>query len=115
MLLTSVVLALLPVASALAWRGPTAAQRRAIDAAAQHAKHVGGRIHVSHIRVSTVGPWAYARLTVYFGGEPDVAAAVLHRVHGHWRVAKGSPGSDQVQCASGMPHADLRNLALRGC
>jgi hypothetical protein len=40
---------------------------------------------VSDVRISTVGPWASAVVTVYFDHDPDSAVDVLHRVHGTCR------------------------------
>jgi hypothetical protein len=102
----ALILALALPPSALAWRQPTPSERRAITQAAEHASHEGrGKIYVSKIRVSTVGPWASAELTKYEPG-PNRATDALHKVHGKWTNARvGSLGAVCV-----MPAADQQNL-----
>jgi hypothetical protein len=105
-----VVLWLALTASAMASRAPTAAERRAITKVASHAPNAapGKKIHVSHIRVSTVGPWARATITIFFGGAPDNATDILHKVHGKWVDAgAGTAGEECV-----MPPQDRRNLGF---
>jgi len=109
-------LAMLAAASASAWRHPTPAQRRAIARVAKRSPHAGPeKVHVSHIRVSTVGPWASATVTIFFSHQPDSATAVLHRVRGSWRLTKHSPGTAFEWCGIGMPRADQRNLGFGRC
>ena len=104
----AVVLSLV-AAVALAWRGPTGSERQAIAAVARRTPHAGSsRVSVSHIRVSTVGPWASAVVTIYFGSEPDNAVDILHKVHGKWHNANiGTAGEWCV-----MPVKDQRNLGF---
>ncbi len=110
------LLCLVLAASASAWRNPTSSERRAITRAAEGSSHAGsGKVHVSEIRVSSVGPWASAVVTVYFNGTPDDAEAVLHKVHGVWRLTAHSPGTLGEQCGIGMPRADQRNLGFPPC
>jgi hypothetical protein len=95
-------------ASALAWRRPTKSERRAITRVAAHAPHTGGsRVTVGNIRISTVGPWASAEVTIYVPS-PDNATDILHRVHGRWTNA--SVGTSGEQCV--MPRADQQNLGF---
>jgi hypothetical protein len=96
-------------ASALAWRAPRQSERRAITAAAERAPHAGGsKVTVSRIRVSTVGPWASATLTIYLQGSPDTATDILRKTHGSWRSV--SVGTSGEWCA--MPRADQVNLGF---
>ena len=99
------------VSSAWAWRRPNARERTAIIAAASHTPHAGGStVHVSYIRLSTVGPWASATVTIYLHGSPDSAVDILHRIHGSWRnVTVGTSGEWCV-----MPVSDQRNLGFPG-
>jgi hypothetical protein len=104
------VLWLTLTASAMASRAPTAAERRAITKVASHAPNAapGNKIRVSHIRVSTVGPWARATVTLFFGNVGDSATDVLHKVHGKWVDAgTGTAGEECV-----MPLKDRRNLGF---
>ena len=106
-----VALALALPAAALAWRHATPSEKRAITRAAKRTptSPPHQKIHVSHIRVST-GPWASARVTIYVQGAPDVATAILHKVHGRWRNAGvGTAGEECV-----MPPKDRRNLGFAG-
>lgn len=102
--------------SAMAWTRPSPSTRTAITNAAKRSLHAGtGRIHVSDIRVSTVGPWASVALTIYVAHQPDRALAVLHKIRGRWVETAHSPGTSRVQCRSGMSHRDQRNLGLPVC
>lgn len=102
---------------AMAWRPPSKTERAAIVRAAQGSPRAVPEkpVHVSDIRVSTVGPWAAATVTLYFGNEPDSALDVLREVHGKWTLTAHSPGTSMVQCGIGMPHRDQRNLGLEVC
>ncbi len=96
------------VAPAFAWRRPTASERAEIRATARRVAHAGGPVHVSGIRLSTVGPWASATITIYFGNAPDSATDILRKTHGHWTNA--SNGSAGEWCV--MPVKDQRNLGF---
>jgi hypothetical protein len=99
-------------ASAMAWRQPTASERQAITRAASRTPTAAPhpKVHVSNIRVSTVGPWASARITIYIGGGPDIATDILHKVRGKWiNAGAGTAGEECV-----MPLKDRRNLGLAG-
>jgi hypothetical protein len=104
------LLCLTLTASALAWRQPTRNERRAITQTATHTltSPAHKKVHVSKIRVSTVGPWASAQIAVYFGNVPDIATDILHKVHGKWRNA--SDGTAGEWCV--MPRKDRRNLGF---
>jgi hypothetical protein len=92
---------------ALAWRQATAKERRSITSVARQAPHAGSsKVYVSHIRVSTVGPWASATVTIYFGKEPDSAVDILNYIHGAWHNA--GVGTAGEWCV--MPAKDQRNL-----
>jgi len=74
-------------AAAYAHRAPTAKERSAISRAL-HASTATRAVHCFHVRevvVSTVGPWARARV-VRCSGQGDNALTVLERQHGRWRV-----------------------------
>lgn len=104
------------VANAGASRRPTPRERRGITHAAKGSPHAGsGKVRVSHIRVSTVGPWASAIVTIIVEHVPDRAIDVLHKVRGRWRLTKHSPGTAEVQCGIGMPRKDQRNLGFPAC
>jgi hypothetical protein len=108
-------LGLLFVARASAWRKPTPSERSAIVGVAKRTPHAGNSpIHVSNIRVSTVGPWASANITVYVGSNhvPDGAFEILRKQHGRWVLTKHSPGTAAVSCGIGMPLKDQRNLGV---
>ena len=102
------VLCLTLTASAVAWRNPTRSERAQIIRAASRTPTATARekVHVSRIRVSTVGPWASATITIYFGNEPDDATDILHKVHGKW-INEGA-GTAGEWCV--MPGKDQRNL-----
>ena len=107
--LISVFLSLVFAAAATAWRNPTGHERRAITLVAVTAPHAGtARVHVSDIRVSTVGPWASATVTIYFGKTPDSATDILREHDGQWRNA--SLGTAGEWCV--MPAKDQRNLGF---
>ena len=103
------VLVLVPVASALASRAPTAAERRAITRVAKRTPSAQNKtVHVSRIRVSTVGPWARATITIFFGTAGGAATDVLHKVHGTWvNAGAGTAGEECV-----MPPKDRRDLGF---
>ncbi len=104
------MLSLTLTASAMAWRHPTASERQAIIRAASRTptSPPHEKVHVSNIRVSTVGPWARATITIYFGKAPDAATDILHKVHGKWvNVGAGTSGEE---CA--MPPKDRQNLGF---
>lgn len=104
------------VATADAWRLPTRRERRGITRAAKRSPHAGSSaVHVGNIRVSTVGPWAWVRITIVVDHSPDSAVDVLHKVRGVWRLTKHSPGTAEVQCGIGMPRKDQRSLGLPAC
>lgn len=103
------LLCLIWTASAWAWRRPTVRERRAISQVAAHTPHAGpSKVTVSNIRVSTVGPWASATVTIYFGSEPDNAVDILHEVDAKWTNA--SDGTAGEWCV--MPRKDQRNLGF---
>ena len=107
--LVGLLLSLAFVAEAFGWRRPTSIEREAITAVAARVPHAGGsRVRVSGIRVSTVGPWASAGLTIDVDGYPDTAVDILHKVHGKWRNA--SWGTSGEWCV--MPRRDQRNLGF---
>ena len=109
-LAAALVLCLSLTAAATASRKPTASERKAITAAARRAPHAGtGKVSVSRIRVSTVGPWASATLTLNVMGIDDNATDILHKVHGKWRsVSVGTAGEECV-----MPLKDRKNLGFQ--
>lgn len=119
LLLTGVAIAvmgLLFAASAGASRRPTRNERRAITRVAKRSPHAGSqKVHVSHIRVSTVGPWASARVTIFVDRQADSATDVLRKVRGRWRLTKHSPGTVGEWCGIGMPRKDQRNLGFGSC
>lgn len=104
------VLFLTLTASAMAWRPPTQTERSLITqvasrpAATQHEE-----VHVTGIRISTVGPWASAGVMGYrpILGAPD-AIYILHKVDGKWIIA--SSGSSAEWCV--MPRKDIKNLGF---
>ncbi len=107
--LVGVAVSLALVASAFAWRRPTRGERKAIVAAAAAAPHAGSsRVHVSNIRVSTVGPWASATVMIYVGNAPDFATAIVHKVRRKWPYA--SVGTSGEWCV--MPRKDRKNLGF---
>lgn len=111
-LVTMTALCLTLTASAMAWRQPTRDERQAIAQAASRTPHTPAdkKVHVSRIHVSTVGPWASAGITIYFGNTPDTAIDILHKVHGKWiNVTAGTSGEECV-----MPSADRLNLGFLG-
>jgi hypothetical protein len=112
--LASVGVALTVAASATASRAPTPGERAAIARAARGTPHAAGTgpVQVSDIRVSTVGPWATAQITVHVGHEPDSALDILRYLSGQWRLTKRSPGTAAVSCGIGMPLKDQRNLQV---
>jgi hypothetical protein len=104
------VLVLLSMAApALAWRPSSHTERLAISRAARLTPHAGNStVKVSGIRVSTVGPWASAGLTIEIDNYPDYATDILHKVHGKWiNVGAGTAGEWCV-----MPRKDIRNLGF---
>jgi hypothetical protein len=107
--LVGLLLSLAFAAEAFGSRRPTNSECKAITSVAARVPHAGGsRVHVSGIRVSTVGPWASAGLTVDVDGYPDTATDILHKVHGKWRNA--SWGTSAEWCV--MPRRDQRNLGF---
>jgi hypothetical protein len=95
--------------SAIAWRHPSRSERTQITTAAKRTEHAGsGKVQVSNIRVSTVGPWASATLTIYFGTAPDTATDILHKVRRKWTNA--GDGTAGEWCV--MPRKDQRNLGF---
>jgi hypothetical protein len=65
-------------------------------------------VRVSFIRVSTVGPWAAATVTITVANAPDTATLILHKVRGRWKNAGvGTAGEECV-----MPAKDRRNLGF---
>jgi len=108
------VVALTVAASATASRVPTPGERAAIARVARRTPHAAGTgpAHVSDIRVSTVGPWATAQITVYVGHEPDSGLDILRYRSGQWRLTKRSGGTVAVSCGIGMPLKDQRNLGV---
>ena len=103
--LTVIVLYLTFAASAMAWRPPTQSQRQAITRAAMSTATPHKKVHVSNIRVSTVGPWASAGVTIYPLG---LSTDILHKVHRKWILA--SNGTAGEWCV--MPRKDQRNLGF---
>lgn len=72
-------------------------------------------VRVSHIRISTVGPWGGGRVTIIVDGARDSATDVLRKVRGRWRLTKHSPGTAGEWCGIGMPRNDQRNLGFGSC
>lgn len=105
------VLGLTLSVSAMAWRYPTQNERSAITRVLSRALRVSHRkFHISHIRVSTAGPWASAAVRIYFGNLPVSATDILHDVRGKWiLVSSGTAGEGCV-----MPRKDQRSLGLFG-
>lgn len=107
--LTMTVFCLAVTASAIASRHPTESERSAITRAASRTPHAGHlKVHVSRIRVSTVGSWASAVVTIYDANVPDSATDILHKVQGKWIVA--STGTSGEWCV--MPRKDVQNLGF---
>jgi hypothetical protein len=106
----AVGLCLTLTASAAAWRHPTASERQAIvrvgKRTATAAPHPA--VRVSFIRVSTVGPWAAATVTITVANAPDTATLILHKMRGRWTNA--SVGTSGEECV--MPLKDRRNLGF---
>jgi hypothetical protein len=101
------------VANASGSRLPTRAEQRGITRAAEGSPHAtSGKVYVNEIRVSTVGPWAEATVTIFIDRAPDSATAVLHKVRGVWRLTKHSPGTAGEWCGIGMPPKDQLNLGF---
>jgi len=105
----ALVLCLSLAATAAAWREPTASERTAITKAAKRTPSAGNsKVSVGQIRVSTVGPWASAGVSILVGGARDNAISILHKVRGTWRfVTVGTAGEGCV-----MPLKDRRSLGL---
>lgn len=96
-----------------AWRRPTASEKRAITRQAKHTPHHGSpkkKIHVSDIRVSTVGPWAIATIALYFNHRPLTAYAFLHKIGHRWHLSRGS--GTGVSCNTGMPERVQEDLEV---
>ena len=71
--------------------------------------HAGGStVKVADIRVSTVGPWASALVTIEVDGSSDSATDILHDVHGQW--VYDSVGTSGEWCV--MPRNDIQNLGF---
>jgi hypothetical protein len=103
--LTAVVLCLTLASSAMAWRDPSQTERQAITHAAERTAAPNKKVDVSNIRVSSVGPWASAEVTIYpLGSSTDI----LHNVRGRWTLA--SNGTSEEWCV--MPRKDQRNLGF---
>lgn len=110
----AVVALLLLASSSMAWRPPVRGEARAITRAARETPtaYPNKTVHVSRIRVSTVGPWAAATITIYIRHSPDSATDILQKVGGRW-VSVGA-GTSEEQCV--MPVKDQRNLGFsEGC
>jgi hypothetical protein len=96
-------------APALASRRPTQWERQAITRVGERTPHAGNsRVYVRNIRVSTIGPWASALLTIHFGEHPDNAIGIFHYTRGRWTSA--SIGTAGEWCV--MPAKDQRNLGF---
>src|SRR3954453_3080467 len=106
----TVVLSLTLTASAAAWRHPTASERRAIVRVGKRTPTAAPHptVRVSFIRVSTVGPWAAATVTITVANAPDTATLILHKVRGRWTNA--GAGTSGEECV--MPLKDRRNLGF---
>ena len=104
------VLCLTLTASAAAWRHPSATERRAIVRVGKRtptaAPHTA--VRVSFIRISTVGPWAAATVTITVANAPDTATLILHKLRGRWTNA--NVGTSGEECV--MPLKDRRNLGF---
>jgi hypothetical protein len=107
---TALCVGMSTASAAFAWRNPTRRERAAITKAAKRTptSPPHKKVHVSHIHVSTVGPWASAKLTIYFGSMPDTATDILHKVRGKW--VNDGDGSAGEWCV--MPRKDQRNLGF---
>jgi hypothetical protein len=102
--LTVILLCFVLAASAMAWRRPTQGERKAITQAVLSTSAPHKKVRVSNIRVSTVGPWASAAVTI----NPLTSTDILHKVHGKWiRARNGTAGEWCV-----MPRKDQRNLGF---
>lgn len=95
-------------ASAMAWRVPTPTEKEAIARVAT--RHAGNStVHLSRVRVSTVGPWASATAAIYVGtAPPNYATYIFHKVHGRWTNA--GAGTSGEWCV--MPRQDQKNLGF---
>ena len=113
----NVVRGLLPVALVLsvltpaagAHRAPTTRERSAISRAL-HASAAMRAVHCFHVRevvVSTVGPWARARVA-RCSGQGEHALSVLERRHGHWRVRDLGTAGTGCTVAPPRVRRDLR-------
>lgn len=106
---STIALCVVLSAPAVASRRPTQWERQAITRVGERTPHAGNsRVYVRNIRVSTIGPWASATLTIYFGEEPDNAIGIFHYKRGRWTI--GSVGTSGEWCV--MPAKDQRNLGF---
>jgi len=109
--LAGVILLLILPGVAMAWRSPTPRERSAIALAAKSADGSHDEsVHVRDIRVSGVGPWAAAVVTIYHRGTSRVEQAeqdTFYKAHGSW-VDTASAGTPDLE----MPLADERDLGL---
>jgi hypothetical protein len=99
--------------SAGAWRRPIPSEKRAITRLAKRTPHAGTptkKIHVSDIRVSTVGPWALASIALYFNQRPLLAYAFLHKIGHRWHLSRGSGAG--VSCGTHMPDPVKEDLGV---
>jgi hypothetical protein len=103
-----IALCLAVTAPAMAWRHPTPSGRSALIQAVLRDAGSHKSIHVSQIRVSTVGPWASATVTFDVANSPGPSTVILHMVQGEWIVA--SHGTAGEWCV--MPRKDQRNLGF---
>ena len=110
----AVIASLLFASSSMAWRPPVGREARAITQAAKKTRtaYPNKTVHVSGIRVSTVGPWASATITIYIRRSPNSATDILHKVGRRW--VNVDAGTSEEQCV--MPVKDQRNLGFsEGC
>jgi hypothetical protein len=80
------------VAAAFGWRRPTNSERKAITSVAARVPHAGGsRVRVRGIRVSIVGPWASAGLTIDVDGYPIPQSTFFTGCTAHGGTPVGGP------------------------
>lgn len=98
-------------ATALAHRAPTPRERSAITGAIRRSSETRMLpcFRVRGIVVSTVGPWARARVQPCNPARYDGADAVVRRAHGHWTLRE--LGTALVGCDV-VPRAVRRDLRI---
>lgn len=100
-------------APAGAWRRPTPREKRVLTRLAKRTPHAGSpkkKIHVSDIKVSTVGPWAIATISAFYNHRPLAAYAFFHKYGHRWHLSRGSGAG--VSCGTRMPDPVKTDLGV---